>query len=258
MNWKIIVKFDNNPTIETQEINLLFIKNFDNEIGKEKSNNHDEISLIDLTINHTNQSWALDILNAFKEKIAEVIIKPHKMSIFYNKIKNSPSVFLLLIIGFYVSTLYVFVPSNSDFDKELRRDLVQLTMSQEHKTELNKVISLLDITTHDFKDIKNLEKTAPETKNIISTHNKKTYISFACFGLIFIFPFIFLRFIKYSVNYLNHKSFIIANKTSQKSLDNYRDEKNKITYLGATAIIASILISIVSATIFKLAERIIF
>lgn len=258
LNWKIIIKFDESPTIETQEINLLFVKNFHHNIQDKNLKNKDEYSFIDLNINHTNQSWALDILNAFKEKISEVKTDQHKLSRIYKKLGDSPFTVLTFLIGFYISTLYVFIPTESSFDKELRKDLIQLTLQEDHKTEFSKVISLLDVSTHDFNDIKNFKNKNSEVEKLIDSHNLKTYITFILLAIILVFPFILVRFIRYSINYLDHKSFIVINKTSQNQLDSYNRNKSKLTYIGTTLIISTILISIISAAIFKLIERIIF
>ncbi|EPP8656293.1 hypothetical protein LXC53_000318, partial [Acinetobacter baumannii] len=66
------------------------------------------------------------------------------------------------------------------------------------------------------------------------------------------------KYIKYSINYFNHKSFILVNNYSQRKLQKYKDDKSKITYIGFTVFVTSITFSILASVIFKVLDALVF
>ncbi len=252
LNWKIIIKFDNSPTIETQEISLLFVTNLDMESPKE------EFSYIELSINHTNQSWALDILNAFKEKINEVRLEPPKLKKHYIKFKNSPLYLTASMMLFMILAIGLILPLSPDMSQSLKQDLIRYTLKQDYKDEISKVVSLLHITSLDKKELKELKSNDKEIKNIIYKNNKDSIIQVLLIVFLMLTPFIIKKYINYSLNYFNHKSFIIINNANSNKLEKYKEDKSKITYIGFTVIVTSIVFSIVAAIFFKILEKIIF
>ncbi|GEM_PF-6055047 len=252
LNWKIIIKFDHSPTVETQEINLLFSTNLDLDVLDK------DCSYIILSINHTNQSWALDILNAFKDKINEVKIEQPKIKKGYNKFKDSPVYFLTTMMIFLLLTFGLVFPISQTNQQRLRQDLIQFTLKQDHKDEVSKILSLLNVTSLDEDEIKDLKKNNKEIQKIISNKNKETIIQLILITLLTLFPFGIRRYIEYSVKYFSHKSFIVVSNIGYSKLEKYRDAKSKINYIGFTIVMSTIMLSIISAIIFKIIEKFIF
>ena len=100
LTWNIILKFPKNETVENQKIDISFYI-FDKE--KDEENISDGYVLIN--IEHTNQAWALEVLNLLKTHTGNLITKQSNKSIYYKKIKNNLSYklmiyFLLFVICF--------------------------------------------------------------------------------------------------------------------------------------------------------------
>lgn len=248
LKWKIIIKFDHSPTIETQEIDLLFISSLDRKF------NDDDFSFIELSINHTNQSWALDILSAFKEKINETIIKPSKLKEKYKKIIDN-TFFLTFITMLFVTLGFgLTVPVAQNETQKLRQDLIQYNLKQNHKDDLSKVIGLLNITSLEKSELKELGNKDKEIEKILRSNQKYVIVNLMLVIFLFIIPFIIRKYIRYCINYFNHKSFILTNKYSDKKLQKYKEDKSKITYIGFTVIVTSVTFSIVASIIFKVLD----
>jgi len=254
LKWKIIIKFDNNPTIETQEINLLFVTNLNNS----KFSLGEEISYIELSINHTNQSWALDILNAFKDKINEITIKPNRLKKMYCKFKDNPNNLFLLIMVFFILSFSILVPTNTNTNIGLKQDLIRYTLDQNYKDDISKVVNLLHITTLEKEELKILKEKDKKILEIVENNNRRTYSMFALMFILAITPFLLKKYINYSNNYFNHKSFILVSKTSINNLKKYKQDKSQMLYIGFTLIVSSVLLSIIAAAFFKLIEKLIF
>lgn len=251
LNWKIIIKFDNSPTIETQEINLLFITNLD-------FNDSNETPYIELSINHTNQSWALDILNAFKEKINQIKIEQSSLKKRYSRFKKNPFFLSILMASFLSMCFALMIPIATESTQILRQDLIKYTLKQDYKDDVTKLVSLLHITSLNKNELKDLKNKDEEIRNLIDKKNKETIIQLILIVLFMITPFIIRKYIYYSINYFDHKSFIIVNTTSENELKKYKDKKSKINYISITVIISSIVLSLIAAIIFKLMEKMIF
>jgi hypothetical protein len=253
LTWKIIIKFDDSATIETQEINLLFITDVDIDDSSD-----DQFSYIELSINHTNQSWALDILNAFKEKINEVKLESSKLKKSYRNIKRNPFYLTLLAMVFITCSIGLIVPISPDISQNLKQDLIRYTLKQEHKDEISKLISLLHVTALDKNELKSLKNNNDEEiKNIIFNNNKETVIHLVLIIMLMLVPFVIKKYLKYSINYLNNKSFILISKSNIKNFEKYNEDKSKVTYIGFTVIVSSILFSIVAGIIFKILEKLV-
>lgn len=254
LNWKIIIKFDSSPTIETQEINLLFVTNLDVDF----KNLEEEFSYIELSINHTNQSWALDILNAFKEKINEVRIQPTKLKKKYNQFKNNPSYVTAALMLFMLFAIGLILPLSPEISQTLKQDLVRHTLNQNYENETSKLISLLHVTALNKEELKTLKSNDKEIEEIINNNNKSSFIHVFLLLILMTTPFIIKKYINYSINYLDHKSFITINNVGFSQLQKYKDEKSKITFISFTIIVSSIIFSILASIVFKIFEKIIF
>lgn len=254
LNWKIIIKFDSSPTIETQEVNLLFITN----IEIDSKNSKEEFSYIELSINHTNQSWALDILNAFKEKINEVRIEPTTLKKKYNQFRDNPSYITAALMVFMLLMIGLILPLSPEISQNLKQDLVRHTLNQDYENETSKLISLLHVTALNKEELKKLKVNDREIEEIIDNNNKETFNLIFLFILLMTTPFILKKYITYSINYLDNKSFITINKVGYTQLQNYKDKKSKITFISFTLIISSIIVSIIASVVFKIFEKIIF
>jgi len=71
LTWNIIVKYPNAPTVENQNIELTFITN-------NKENQTYEEGEVILSISHTNQAWAAEVLNLLRDKINGVTLSRPK------------------------------------------------------------------------------------------------------------------------------------------------------------------------------------
>ncbi|EMU17245.1 hypothetical protein ABNIH16_19627, partial [Acinetobacter baumannii ABNIH16] len=93
---------------------------------------------------------------------------------------------------------------------------------------------------------------------IIEKNQKNVALHLTLIVLLFIIPFVVRKYIKYSINYFNHKSFILVNNYSQRKLQKYKDDKSKITYIGFTVFVTSITFSILASVIFKVLDALVF
>ncbi|POZ54015.1 hypothetical protein [Methylovulum psychrotolerans] len=96
MSWNIIIKYPKSDTIENQRVQLSFIKG-------NNSDNYGNGEVL-LVIEHTNQAWGVEVLNLFKDKIAELSIKQTKK---FNFIKSCMEI--ARVGGFYIMCFIVLI-----------------------------------------------------------------------------------------------------------------------------------------------------
>lgn len=247
LNWKVIIKFDNNPTIETQEISLLF------DVKSNQYKYYRNIftsSKILISINHTNQSWALDILHAFKDRINHIVIKETKAHKNFKRIKNSDLFSLVLLFSTLVLCILLSI-SLITSEKTLKNELINYSLKQNYKDETSKIMSLLTVSSLDTDQIKALKKSNKEISNIIHERNKENLFLLLLISAVITAPFLLMKYINYSINYFNHKSFIVIGGDANKILSDYKDTKNRATYFSISLITTSILFSILATVIYN-------
>lgn len=247
LNWKIIIKFDNSPSIETQEINLLF--------STEKRHYFSNNSYIKLSINHTNQSWALDILSAFEDKINEVTIKESKFEKILKSIKETDWLFGLKMSGLLLFVLTMSL-SYALSEKSLKKDLINHVIQQNHTDNATKIIDLLEITGLDKKEIILLKSKDKEIQKIVDESKKDYIVTLILLLVVVSLPFIISKYVNYSIKYLEHKSFITISNISMNNLQEYRNSKNKVTYISLTVIISSVFFSLIASVIYSVFSKI--
>ncbi|EPK8931350.1 hypothetical protein JH040_003755, partial [Acinetobacter baumannii] len=109
---------------------------------------------------------------------------------------------------FIVLGLGLTIPVAQNETQRLRQDLVQYNLKQNYKDDLSKVVGLLNITTLERSELKELGTKNKEIEKIIEKNQKNVALHLTLIVLLFIIPFVVRKYIKYSINYFNHKSFI--------------------------------------------------
>lgn len=154
MSWNIIIKYPKSETIENQRIQLSFIRR--------GVNNDSEILLV---IEHTNQSWGIEVLNLFKDKIAELSIKQTRECRFAKFLMRLIDKYGVSLILMSMSGLLVGL-NGSDKDSEPSYNLISFYNNHSNLAEK-------DIALFSVKNLNN-EYLRKSAENVIIDQELKT------------------------------------------------------------------------------------
>lgn len=244
LSWNIVVKYPNAETIENQTIELSFTKD------KEE----DECFISDtviLSINHTNQSWGIEVLNLLKDKISEASIKKHKAYQVALRIKEMMDSWILIMAGLYIFFMaFIYLPYNNEEINANYYKVIELWGSKDKDVEIQKALFSLRYMQPEF-----IEKTAlnhiknEELKKAlinISKEKKDEKLKSIRYFLWKFIPF-FIAFFSLKwylstvINYHEHKSYILINRRSEDEYDNELSKKSKIEFYSITFFIITMI-----------------
>lgn len=257
LTWKIINKFHGHKNIETQVIELSFI------VSSEE---------IILNITHTNQSWALEILELFRKKIIEITNKDNLWVRFYKFIDNIDAsnfiityIFLLIFLFFTISKFssppiqankidpIQTVFSNYKFSQNKDDLLVSLSILDNYKNE--QALYLLERNKIlEPKSQENLINSLNSNISKNSTFNK--IIQWALFILIFfiLIPSVLIGYPHYALKKLRKPSYIIINNYMEKKYENIINSMKGVGFYGATAFSLSVIAGVIGCIVYDLVK----
>ncbi|MDR7015943.1 hypothetical protein [Acinetobacter sp. 3657] len=253
LTWKVINKFTKNKSIETQNIELSFLTKNDEAI---------------LNITHTNQAWAIEIQNLFLTKINEICKEDSLLIKTYKKF-NSYEKNFILIISLMFLTLMIFFTSQIDTNNPRAQDIalsnailenfkrnsnkdeliISLALGNNFKSDqLSKIIYENGILEKESE--LNIEKAIHETPQ-----KSARFIFISSIGLgflIFLFPLITSRYIKYALSRLQTPSFIILTNYLETQFQNKFDKVNNWNFYSISLLFYGVISSLVAAFVWKL------
>jgi len=244
LTWNILIKYPNADTIENQTIELSFIINEKNE--------HE--GRVVLSINHTNQSWAIEILNLLKTKIVEVTEKHPKTLRTSMKIIDFFTLddFIRVVFPLFMlistSVALLMLPTNKG--SEYYYDVVESinTKSQNTKETMVALLSVRNMNSNDIMKVADNLITDPKLSNSlqkIAKVKEKSIIDFRknffliLASIIAFFASIYF-YLKKTIEYYGRDSFIIMNPRTEKEYTNYINSKNKMEYYSLSFILVAI------------------
>ena len=248
LTWHIVLQFPNVETIETQKIELTF---------DTKAN----IGEILLNIEHTNQSWGIEVLNLIKDKILSVSYCFPKNVKYMNKVKKY--VFDVNIMPFYL--FLVILPILFP---------IIIAENYENKGTFFELYKDERISKIEFDDyvyiVENFKK--EERVEIIKKHMKKNKEKFFIIDMlkknikeendryknmvIILISFILflLLFHLYIVKYIKHyekKSYILTTNRAISTYEKDKKRKNKAEFYSISLIIFTIITGLIINYIFS-------
>jgi hypothetical protein len=251
MTWNIVIKYPNAETIENQKIELSFI----NDINQKDN------SKIILIIHHTNQAWGVEVLNLFKDKIRQLIIKQSKKYITSKRIISllntlSSSLFPTVAVFLAIASTV----SKEDFDSDYYYNLIPSYTSE--KDSSDKEISLYSIQHLNSNDIRRSANTViksskikgdllkiADSKDSMKWHAFKKFLFslFSIFCPILVFYFYFRK----ACLFYFVPSFILINRRSESDYQEYKNNKRNIEFYSITFISFSIFTGVIVNYIYQ-------
>ncbi|KCY88299.1 hypothetical protein J831_4525, partial [Acinetobacter baumannii 25691_8] len=131
----------------------------------------------------------------------EIAIKPSILKEKYNKITDNLFFATIVPMFFIVLGLGLTIPVAQNETQRLRQDLVQYNLKQNYKDDLSKVVGLLNITTLERSELKELGTKNKEIEKIIEKNKLSVillYFSFNIEGFIAISLILSLNALKIS------------------------------------------------------------
>lgn len=265
MTWNIVLKFPNSTTIENQKIELLF-------------NITDELidGNINLTIQHTNPSWGVEVLNLFVGNIQKIKIRENKNIGFIDNILRAKNRFflrwvqMLLITILAVSLVFsgaLTENKTSKYNKEkitLVNEIYNLSYSgvidnKELFLTINSLNNFSNSQLSNFSKVAPFStKITPYVKEYINELEGRNYRLFKIFLGVSLFLIILYLFSKYYINsYLNYyknKSFIKITEEASKKHEIFLESKNKTVFYSLSLMVFSVLCSLIATVIYALVQ----
>lgn len=265
MTWNIVLKFPNSSTVENQKVKLLF------SITDEVIDGN-----INLTIQHTNPAWGVEVLNLFMGNIKKISIHANKnIGIIDNILRDKHRFILRLMIRVLILLLIMLVPLFILLPKNLapvyneeKINLVNEIYNLSYKNTINDnelFLTINSINNFPANQLSNFSKKAPFSEKISlpieayvnEKDNKNIIIVKIGTGVVFSFIFIyfFMKYYIYSyLNYYRHKSFIKITEEANKHYEIFLDSKNKVVFYSLSAIAFSVLCSLIATAIYSLLQ----
>lgn len=257
LTWDIILKFPNVDNVENQKVEMSFITKKD-EINGE----------ITINIEHTNQAWAIEVLNLLKSKISEISYKQNKAVglvsplLFIGRPFSKDKFMLMFMIP--IMFIMPFLPSRDSLSKQqiaVNNEFYQNVLNLSAKTESMETSKLylqsnlmFYIIKNDKKEyVQSLNGLSPELKSVFDKYIKKYSeaegpFSFGNFwkyllGLLLILALLQAYLFKL-VKYFHERSFILLTRESDKLFESYEKEKNPVRFTSLSAIVFTVVIGI--------------
>jgi hypothetical protein len=256
MTWNIVLKFPDSATVENQNINIHYSITDETIDGS-----------ISLNIQHTNPAWGLEVLNLFLDNIHRTIISENKnISLINNFSEHRALKFIkfllmsLLIITLSIVPLALMGESDrykySNEKYELVADIYTLSdkgtiSTKEFYSAINVVNKFTDRQLELYRDKnENIGKSIDKylNKNKGKTSRKIKIASGIVLTILFILFFSKYYIVSY-VNYYRDKSFINITDAANKSMNKFKESKNKTVFYGLSLFIFSIVCSIIGSII---------
>lgn len=255
LTWNILIKYPKSVNIENQIINITFSTDNDNENGEN----------ILLSIYHTNTSWGIEVLNLFKDKIAELTKKQTKQYTIAKAIKSffEPFGYIMAIIcilfGFMMysmsnavkvlgnggETYYKIVQFYVKNPKTTEKDIALFIATNLKSEYIKKVISDKTINNQELVSI--LSNVADDKEKTERVQYKDFLKLLATVASVLII--IYFYSIK-STEYYKGKSFILINNRSESEYKEYISSKDKKEFYSITALCVTITCSVIAAFLY--------
>lgn len=247
--WHIIIQFPAVSTVETQKIELTF-------------NTKSDIGSVLLNIEHTNQSWGIEVLNLIKDKVLSVSIDKPKYVKNAQRFKewfefrNISIVILMSMLLITFMSIAGLIPSD---DKYLTI-ITSYNESKISKDEFdNYMIIVKNIDKENIIDTLNKYTSNTKTRSIvindinkeISLSNRyrvKILIGLVSFSAILYLMYLYLN--KY-IKYHTQKSFILTTNRVISSFKDYTNIKKKIEFYSVSLVIFTVITGLIINLIWK-------
>ena len=262
--WNILLHFNNSETIENQKIILLFEANSYKLMVRFPRKTFPKIKLL---IEHTNESWAKEILNIFNDCINNILYnsetkfffrKDDRIILAYNLGKWLSFIFTIMFVVFtyfVLSSNYTAINKNMDLMKNKIYN-----MSLKGEIDINELYITLDILnkknyTNRYKqfDIKNkikrVIKIGADRRGRISMEFVKKYY-FITIGLLIFSSLQLMLHKNYTVSerYVTY-GFINMTPRSYRIYKFYKSNQKKGAIISITMIITAIVCSVIGGLI---------
>jgi len=270
LSWKIVLKFPNSVSIENQNIDITF--------GL-YSENHKNGYII-LNIEHTNQSWGIEVLQLFRSQINKTTSKLSSFKKTFmsvtNDIYSGYSIPNLLFVGFIIAVitfLFFFVisitarKSEEDAQFNTHRKIIEILKSKEdidqsmyYQSQIAFEIIRRSHYPRFFSDFEELIFLDSDIKDVISDHIDKIdkINKISKFNRIFLFPLsvyfiiIILYFYVKKVRIIyEEKSFLLLTSEDKNKHDRYERIRSKNQLYSIGSITIAIIIGIIANVIFN-------
>ena len=241
LEWHIVLKFPNTDTIETQKIEVSFDVLSDSKIGK-----------VLINIEHTNQSWGLEVLNLLKNQILLVSKSINKKVTWAKKVKeliDIKSIFFLLFTSSLLLFLFKVIPSVEDRKVTNYHVFSYYVDGNITKDEFEKY-NYISNNIHEELQKDSVEKTIKDEglkkyllNNFIERGDKnnsnKSFFTRYIVSALLLWCAFYLYLIRY-IKYHSAKSFIITTNRAVASFEEYNSIKNRIEFYSISLLVFTV------------------
>lgn len=254
LSWNLVVGFGNANTIENQVIEVTFNTKKRRE-NKQQAWDEGDIKLI---ITSTNQAWANEVLNLFKDQINNVIIQK---SAIYSCIKFISSVDVKATLILFMSLFMMLTAglgqrsdtsTRSNLTDELSLEIGRSLLKQgDPYIEFIK-FSIKELQVEQIKELSEEEEKFKSTKifaDLIKVKElrklKDTLFELALILFVAFFVVLVL-YPRYALKYYGAKSFIFLTKKAEQLEKKEKDSKNKLTFFSFTSVVITVVIAVIA------------
>ncbi len=252
LTWHIITNHPEKNHIYTQKIEVL-LKTQDIKSQENKN------SLISISIESTNQSWANEILfivqnhlkqitkrknNKFIEKIISIDIYDYAKTFFHSILTP------ILMIEFFL-LLYILIESPMAIHNKIseNKEIVERASEKD----------LIILTLHNLDAVENAQITPKVKERIIEIKNDKNEIANKNKRklIVIFFSSIVVAILVYlwkiiATEFYQDKSFILITPKSKVEYEKFKDKKNRASYISLSVVITTIILGLIVNALYEI------
>lgn len=253
LEWKVILQYPNAVTMESQDIQLTF-----------NISSKDNVDSLLLNVEHTNQSWGVEVLNLFKDHIDTIIQKKPIQVKIAEAIKSFivPESLhgLVSFLAMFLLPMIIFsgiLRHNDDYNIDTIASLIQVEKPSADPREFDLSLYLMEKNLDSDTNLSFIKST--EYKEILEQQilNNEENISLSirrivsAFGLIFTIIIISYLYVKQNHKYYGRKSFILLTNKAEQQYRDFIESKSKLEYFSLSALFFAITVGVIGNFIYQ-------
>ncbi|MFW2577572.1 hypothetical protein [Aliarcobacter butzleri] len=257
LQWNIILNFPNAQSVENQVIELTFYT-YDKDFLN---------GAVYLNIEHTNQSWGVEVLNLFKDHIDTLIMKKTKIVKAFDFLSDTISftnftLFTMIFLMFFIFISLIKLDekkSVSEFQLNSLKIIAETSNDNINNDErIERLLSFYIISSKIKLDDYSLFIKSPETNSLLLNFSKNLkeqdssfFKNLIIYTLVSILVIILLKiYTTYALEYYSQKAYILLSKKTENHYNNFLSKKNTYSFYSFTLVVISIVASIIASVIY--------
>lgn len=251
LTWNLVTGFPNAKTVENQVIELTFNTK---KLEAKKEQALDE-GVIKLLITSTNQAWANEILNLFREQINNVIIRKSFVYKCFKTITFVKFQSLMLFLMFIFMGLSMSMGTSENSKRFKLGDQLSYQVGEMLIRRGEPYVDFFNFALYDLS-IEQIKEVTEKDKNLKSSlllqqliqskemQDRKNMLFLSGFILSLLLAITFAIYPNYALKYYGSKSYVLVTRKAEQSRAEEIDSKSKVKFVSFTSFLGALVIGV--------------